>query len=103
MNEMKPKDVMMALECCDKGSECFCDCDSCPYYGCDFPCKDKLHKDALALIREKDAEISKVKTKTIEDFLAKAKPAIREIGALKPFVTYEDLILIAQKLKEENK
>ena len=59
MNEMKPEDVMQALECCDRGSSCVCDCDNCPYYGCDVPCKDKLHKDALALLREKDALIAK--------------------------------------------
>lgn len=60
MNELKPEDVMRALECCDRGSSCRCDCDNCPYYRCDVPCKDKVHTDALALLREKDAEIKEL-------------------------------------------
>lgn len=63
MNEMKPEDVMRALECCDRGSSCVCDCDNCPYYRCDVPCKAKLHADAIALLREKDAEIERLSSR----------------------------------------
>ena len=62
MNEMKPEDVMRALECCLK-----LDCKSCPYYvrfkeyTFDVKCGDVLIADALALLREKDAEIERLK------------------------------------------
>lgn len=52
MNELKPEDVMRALELCNFNAEC----DNCPYVG---RCWD-LNKDALALLREKDAEIERL-------------------------------------------
>ena len=53
MNEMKPEDVMRALEICAEYANKPCP-SHCPYGG--FKCLD-LTKDALALIREKDADI----------------------------------------------
>ena len=59
MNEMKHEGVMRALECC-QASRGF-DCWACPYDGTE-RC-DKLKADALALLREKDAEIEHLKTR----------------------------------------
>lgn len=59
MNELKPEDVMKALECCNtKGN-----CNQCPYeiVGEYTPCYSALTQDALALLREKDAEIERLK------------------------------------------
>ena len=47
MNEMKPEDVMTALEICVNGA---C-CNECPYFKKE-NCATKLHEDALAIIRE---------------------------------------------------
>lgn len=58
MNELKPEDVMKALECCNtKGN-----CNQCPYeiVGEYTPCYSVLTQDALALLREKDAEIERL-------------------------------------------
>ena len=52
MDELKPEDVMRALEFCNFNAEC----DDCPYVG---RCWD-LNIDALALLREKDAEIKEL-------------------------------------------
>ena len=52
---MKAEDVMKALECCSKHPM---KCKACPYQG--MPCCTNEHrKDALALLREKDAEIER--------------------------------------------
>lgn len=62
MNELKPEDVMRALECCIE-----VDCGSiaiCPRrenYKNEYICSANLKKDALALLREKDAEIERLK------------------------------------------
>jgi exonuclease VII large subunit len=56
MNEMKPEDVMRALECC---AEEHCG-EWCPFYY-ETPCEAYLAKAALALLREKDAEIERLK------------------------------------------
>lgn len=53
---MKAEDVMKALECCFV----ICYCNTCPYYKIGEHtqvCTRKMAKDALALLREKDAEI----------------------------------------------
>ncbi len=52
MNELKPEDVMRALECC---AEEHCG-EWCPFYD-ETPCEAYLAKAALALLREKDAHI----------------------------------------------
>ena len=71
MNEMKPEDVMRALEICVNGA---C-CNECPYFKRE-NCATKLHQDALSLLRlredlikmceeelaEKDAEIERLTT-----------------------------------------
>ena len=56
MNEMKPEDVMRALECCVDTKDLMA-CQDCPYYGNEY-CVHRLNTDALALLREKDAQIS---------------------------------------------
>ena len=53
MNELKPEDVMRALECCSRDEECVGE--ECPYHAGMF-CTTRISQDALALLREKDAE-----------------------------------------------
>lgn len=68
MNELKPEDVMKALEiCADRTQTCY----NCPYTD---HCND-AHKDALTLLREKDAEIERL-TKERDD--ARSDCAIAE-------------------------
>lgn len=55
MNELKHEDVMMALECCDGTLG---GCERCPNYKNRFRCTIK--ENALALLREKDAEIERL-------------------------------------------
>lgn len=55
MSEMKPEDVIMALDVCVEGV-----CDACPYNENPF-CRDDMMIDTLALLREKDAEIERLK------------------------------------------
>lgn len=55
MNELKPEDVMRALECCDGTLG---GCERCPNYKNRFCCTIK--ENALALLREKDAEIERL-------------------------------------------
>lgn len=58
MNELKPEDVMKALECCT-GDDA--DCNNCPYWvDVDVNCFDNVKSDALALLREKDARIKEL-------------------------------------------
>ena len=55
MTKMNPEDVMRALEVCVEGV-----CDACPYN--EKPgCLDDMMMDALALLRENDAEIERLK------------------------------------------
>ena len=56
MNEMKPEDVMRALECCVNGSCADCPNDEIGTYS---QCITLVMKNALALLREKDALIAK--------------------------------------------
>lgn len=58
-NELKPEDVMRALECCERHGKC----KECPLkdkgiHGCMF----YLMHHAIALLREKDAEIERLRT-----------------------------------------
>ena len=126
MNELKPKDVMMALDKLKYGGHSCHDCkyakwsgeDRCGLNGC------RIAKAALDLLRKKDAEIerlraecdraqaicvemgklnqaeiAKARAKTINEFLARAYEKTREMGDLKPFITIEDLEEIAKILK----
>lgn len=74
MSELKPEDVMRALECCTRGRKHKDDrpCLECPYNFCNIvggtderqvsgTCQGWMMKDALALLREKDAEIERLK------------------------------------------
>lgn len=56
MNELKPEDVMRALECHSGDGDCF---KVCPYFTSvyDESCLKNLVRDALALLREKDATL----------------------------------------------
>jgi hypothetical protein len=56
MNELKPEDVVRALECCANRS-----CEGCPLERPNEDCVSGLPKAALALLREKDAEIERLK------------------------------------------
>ncbi len=60
MNEMKPEDVMRALECHSLAG--ISTCEDCPYCDTTAPgdCGCEMAKDALALLREKDAEIERL-------------------------------------------
>ena len=61
MNELKPEDVMRALECCASGTGGEA-CNGCPFNErkvCDND-MNALEKAALALLREKDAEIERL-------------------------------------------
>lgn len=59
MNKIKPEDVIRALECCIKTQ-----CENCCNLGSwheQWNCMTDLMKKALALLREKDAEIERLK------------------------------------------
>ena len=58
MNELKPEDVMRALEHCAKHH--INECKKCPYRNHNH-CFGTLLADALALLREKDAEIERLR------------------------------------------
>lgn len=56
MNDLKQEDVMRALECCIKGD--IAECGKCPCYRAKGDCV--MPQAALALLREKDAEIERL-------------------------------------------
>lgn len=53
---MTKEQIKKGLKICILGA-----CDCCPYVGFDFDCRDKLEKDALALITEQEQEIERLK------------------------------------------
>lgn len=53
---MTKEQIKKGLKICILGA-----CDCCPYVGFDFDCRDKLEKDALALITEQEKEIERLK------------------------------------------
>lgn len=55
---MKPEDVMEALELCNTPRSGVCKI--CPYHEFGASCHTKRNADALALLREKDAEIERL-------------------------------------------
>lgn len=59
MNELKPEDVMKALECCMLTNEQQeCRCEECPLWETSvMVCQELLAYHALALLREKDARL----------------------------------------------
>ena len=59
-NELKPEDVMKALELCNTPRSGVCKI--CPYHEFGASCHTKRNADALALLREKDAEIERLKS-----------------------------------------
>ena len=61
MNELKPEDVMKALEICAKPSAIskIARCKRCPYWERD--CSKEFIPDVFALLREKDAEVEMLK------------------------------------------
>lgn len=62
MNELKPEDVMRALEQCSREPMV---CEGCPMVK-QRGCITKLCEITLALLREKDAEIDRLKNQLIE-------------------------------------
>lgn len=58
MNKLKPEDVMKALECCASGRPCR-ECEYKDKSKDTFGCRKGCLIDALALLREKDAEIER--------------------------------------------
>ena len=131
MNELKPEDVMRALELC-KSCRDLQPCDVCPYFraelGDDESCVNRMAQDALALLREKDAEIERLKAaaeeavrsftrletlynlkcKQLETTRAEAITAFVD-GCVKmaiglggiPVVCLESIFQFAKKMKEE--
>ena len=65
MDELKPEDVMRALELCKSFRDLHA-CDVCPYFraelGDDESCTNRMAQDALAIIHEKDEEIKRLKS-----------------------------------------
>lgn len=53
---MTKEQIKKGLKICILGA-----CDCCPYVGFEFDCRDKLEKDALALIAEQEKEIERLK------------------------------------------
>ncbi len=76
MNELKPEDVMRALECCLVSNTHQCeDCENCPFDECpNTICQNLLAYHALALLREYQAENAE-KNKEIE-MLMREKTAL---------------------------
>lgn len=68
-DKMKPEDVMSALECC---AGTFL-CDECPRKKDGYHCVKNLVKDALALLREKDARIEHLEKTMRESILSNAE------------------------------
>lgn len=70
MNDLKPEDVMKALECClvsnTRQTE---DCEHCPFDECSKAvCQNLLAYHALALLREKDARIKELEEAQCAEF-----------------------------------
>lgn len=81
MNKLNPEDVMKALELCIASRP---KCKDCPYFIGGIRCKhSKLLRDALALLREKDGEIERLKEMidTSSDVVDYAVDKIREARA----------------------
>lgn len=70
-NELKPEDVMKALECCSNPNVDACS--KCPIYPfslnwTQYECMETAIRHALALLREKDEEIDRLKEKADRNF-----------------------------------
>lgn len=111
MNEMKPEDVMRALEHCANYKSQEVSCIGCPLYGkCDVNILEGL---ALALLREKDAEIERLND-TLADALVRAEIAKDEtiiefaeriVNAIHPEypISVCQVYRIAKEMKEGDK
>ena len=114
MNELKPEDVMRALECCTFNPNC----EECPFGGEDCINLDQI---ALALLREKDAEIERLQgaveqyeeerkyhfemsrkriAEAIDEFAAGCVEMAIGIGNI-PVVCLESILKFAEKMKGE--
>lgn len=78
---MKAEDVMKALELCNTPRSGVCKI--CPYHEFGASCHTKRNADALALLREKDADIERLKEMidTSSDVVDYAVDKIREARA----------------------
>lgn len=79
MNELKPEEVMKALECCKGGGNACLDCIYF-YKSVDTSCAPFLIKDALALLREKDALIA--------DYIRQIAEMQRKIACKDDLITF---------------
>ena len=104
MNELKPEDVIMALECCSKSNSVDACMSGCPLWETDTcPCVEDeaaLMKAALALLREKDALLEQwdADLKTYEAMLM-SKDA--EIERLREIIVKGDYSSHAARLETE--
>lgn len=89
MNELKPEDVMKALEYCAHNMRCY----ECPYVivkgG---KCHSNMITDALALLREKDARIEQLEAENreVHSNWQKLKKSLDEVSE-------EDKRILAEK------
>jgi hypothetical protein len=60
MNELKPEDVMRALECCASPTQICKECPMPQEVKDDCRCMETISRNTLALLREKDAEIERL-------------------------------------------
>lgn len=93
MNELKPEDVMMALECCANRS-----CEGCPFERPNEDCVSGLPKAAVALLREKDAGIAMM-AECIERQDKELAKKGAEIERLKNSITFQ-VVMPDEKMEE---
>ena len=55
----KPEEIKKGLECCSVEYKCPTDCRPCPYVARKPFCESEMHRDALALIQQLEAQIPK--------------------------------------------
>lgn len=97
MNELKPEDVMRALECCSQEGMHWCS--SCPFYDMHNSfCQEDVHMAALAILREKDEELAIAKNERDE---ARRDCAMAERNHFESAQSVKDLLTELQKKDAE--
>lgn len=101
MNELKPENVMRALELC-KSCRDRLPCDDCPYFraelGDDESCINRMAQDVLALLREKDALLVEWDAKC-NDYETELMGKDAEIERLKNSITFQ-VVMPDEKMEE---
>ena len=97
MNELKPEDVMKALECCSAEISTRENCSVCPMGG-KRDCMTILYREALALLREKDATLEMC-AETIERQDKELAQKDAEIERLKNSITFQ-VVMPDEKMEE---